>query len=87
MPVVGFNAQQVRAGRPSGSATLAKNIVRVNLRDWEVGFNGAMRAVATAGVGGAKGPGLVDGPELATPQRDSGCGQVSGRLLPLMTAG
>jgi hypothetical protein len=66
-----------RAWGPSGAATLAKHLGRLNLRDWEVGVNGALRAVAQAGVGGAKVPGLVEGPDRAPPQRDIGCGQVT----------
>jgi len=70
MPLVGFNAHQVRQGicqrgattrqgarlpGPICPDTLANNIVKWNLRDLEAVFNGAIRALAKAGVFGAKG--------------------------------
>src|SRR5919109_4797285 len=67
MQLVGFNAQQVRHGvcqrgaskrqgarapGPLCPDTLAQNIVKWNLRDLEFVFNGAIRALAKAGVFG-----------------------------------
>jgi hypothetical protein len=81
MQLVGFNAQQVRQGicqrgvtkrqgerlpGPICPDTLAKNIVKWNLRDLEAVFNGAIRALAKAGVFGAKVTGIVDGTDLET---------------------
>jgi hypothetical protein len=92
MPLVGFNAQQGRDGvcqrggtkrqgeRPPGPMcpdTLAKNIVKWQLPDLEVVFNGAMRALAKAGVFGAKVTGIADGTDLETTERYTGCGQVT----------
>ena len=69
LQLVGFNAQQVRNGMcrrgattrqaerepgPICPDTLAKNIVKWNLRQLETVFNGAIRALAQAGVFGAK---------------------------------
>src|SRR5919108_3646948 len=74
MQLVGFNAQQVRHGvcqrgatarqgeRPPGPIcpdTLAKNIVKWNLRALELVFNGAIRALAKAGVFGQKVTGIA----------------------------
>jgi hypothetical protein len=92
MQLVGFNAQQVRHGvcqrgaatrqgeRPPGPIcpdTLAKNIVKWNLRQLEAVFNGAIRALAQAGVFGAKVTGIVDGTDVETTKRYTGCGQVT----------
>ena len=81
MPLVGFNAQQVRngvcqrgAGKRQGARqpgpmcpeTLAKQIVRLNLRELESVFHGAIRALARAGVFEAQVTGIVDGPDLET---------------------
>jgi hypothetical protein len=92
MPLVGCNAQQVRDGvcqrgartrqgeRPPGPMcpeTLAKYIVKLNLRQLEVWFNGAMRALAQAGGFGKKVTGMVDATDLATPAPDEGCGQAT----------
>jgi hypothetical protein len=92
MQLVGFNAQQVRQGicqrgatkrqgerRPGPICpdTLAKNIVKWNLRDLEMVFNGAIRALAKAGVFGAKVTGIADGTDLETTERYRGCGQVT----------
>jgi hypothetical protein len=91
MHLVGFNAQQVRQGicqrgatkrqgkrlpGPICPDTLAKNIVKWNLRDLEMVFNGAIRALAKAGVFGAKVTGIADGTDLETTERYTGCGQV-----------
>lgn len=54
--------------------TLAKNIVRWNLRDLETGFNGAIGALAQAGDFGTKVIGMVDGTALETTERYAGCG-------------
>jgi Transposase DDE domain len=90
MQLVGFNAQQVRDGvcqrgatkrqgerlpGPICPDTLAKNIVKWNLQDLERVFNGAIRALAQAGVFGAKVTGIADGTELETTERYTGCGQ------------
>jgi hypothetical protein len=92
MPLVGFNAQQVRQGLGQRGATkrqgerapgpicpdtLAKNIVKWNLRDLEMVFNGAMRALAKAGVFGAQVTGIADGTDLDTTEHYAGCGQVT----------
>ena len=92
MPLVGFNAQQVRQGicqrgattrqgerapGPICPDTLAKNLVQWNLRDLEAVFNGAIRALAKAGVLGAQVTGLADGTDLETTERSRGGGQVT----------
>jgi hypothetical protein len=92
MQLVGFNAQQARQGicqrgatkrqeerapGPLCPDTLAKNIVKWNLRDLEAVFNGAIRALAKAGVFGAKVTGIADGTDLETTARYTGCGQVT----------
>jgi len=92
MQLVGFNAQQVRQGicqrgstkrqgerspGPICPDTLAKNIVKWNLQDLEVVFNGSIRALATAGVFGAKVTGIADGTDLETTACYTGCGQVT----------
>jgi hypothetical protein len=92
MPLVGFNAQQVRQGicqrgatkrqgerspGPMCPETLAKNIVKWNLQDLEVVFNGSIRALANAGVFGATVTGIADGSDLETTERYTGCGQVT----------
>jgi Transposase DDE domain len=95
MQLVGFNAQQVRQGicqrgatkrqgerlpGPICPDTLAKNIVRWNLRDLEAVFNGAIRALAKAGVFGAKVTGIADGTDLETTEHYTGCGQVTRKV-------
>jgi hypothetical protein len=92
MQLVGFNAQQVRQGicqrgatkrqgerlpGPICPDTLAKNIVTWNLRDLEMVFNGAIRALAKARVFGTKVTGIADGTDLETTERYTGCGQVT----------
>ena len=92
MQLVGFNAQQVRAGvgqrgatkrqaerepGPIRPDTLANNIVKWHVRDLEGVFKGAIRAPAKAGVFGAKVTGMMDGTELQTTEPYSGCGQVT----------
>lgn len=92
MQLVGFNAQQVRQGicrrgatkrqgerapGPICPDTLAKSIVKWNLRDLEMVFNGAIRALAKAGVFGAKVTGIADGTDLETTERYTGRGQVT----------
>jgi hypothetical protein len=92
MQLVGFNAQQVRDGvcqrgaakrqgerhpGPICPDTLAKNIVRWNLRDLEVVFNGAIRALAKAGVFGKQVTGIIDGTDLETTKHYRGCGQAT----------
>lgn len=95
MQLVGFNAQQVRQGicqrgatkrqgerapGPICPDTLAKNIVKWNLRDLELVFNGAIRALAKAGVFGAKVTGIADGTDLETTARYTGCGHVTRKV-------
>jgi hypothetical protein len=92
MQLVGFNAQQVRDGvcqrgaikrqaaREAGPIcpdTLANNIVKWHLRNLEGVFNGALRALAKAGVFGPKVTGIIDGTDLETTERYAGCGQVT----------
>jgi hypothetical protein len=92
MQLVGFNAQQVRAGvcqrgaakrqrarepGPICPDTLAKQIVRLNLRELESVFHGAIRALAQAGVFEAQVTGIVDGTDLETTERYTGYGQVT----------
>jgi Transposase DDE domain len=92
MQLVGFNAQQVRQGicqrgatkrqgerapGPICPETLARHLVKVNVRDLEAVFNGAIRALARAGVFGAKVTGIADGTDLETTERYVGCGQVT----------
>jgi len=84
MQLVGFNAQQVRQGicqrgatkrqgkrspGPICPETLANNIVKVNLRDLESLFNGAIQALAKAGVFGKQVTGMADGTDLETTAR------------------
>jgi hypothetical protein len=95
MQLVGFNAQQVRQGvcqrgaakrqgertpGPICPDTLAKQIVKWNLRDLEAVFNGAIRALAQAGVFEAKVTGIVDATDLETTRGYAGCGQVTRRV-------
>lgn len=92
MPLVGFTAQQVRQGvcqrgattrqgerppGPSSPETLAHNIVKLNLRDLESLFNGAIRALAQAGFFGKKVTGIVDATDLETTARYAGCGHAT----------
>jgi hypothetical protein len=95
MQLVGFNAQQVRQGvcqrgaakrqgertpGPISPETLANNIVKLNLRELERLFNGAIRALARAGVFGKQVTGLADGTALETTERFTGCGQVTRKV-------
>jgi hypothetical protein len=57
--------------------TLAKQIVKWNLRDLEAVFNGAIRALATAGSFRKKVTGIADGTNLEPTERYRGCGQVT----------
>jgi Transposase DDE domain len=92
MQLVGFNAHQVRQGLCQRGATkrqgerrpgpicpdtLANNIVKWNLRDLEAVCNGAIRALAPAGVFGKRVTGMVDATDLETTDRDEGCGQAT----------
>ena len=89
-PLVGCHAPQVRHGLgqrgatkrqgervpgPMCPETWATNLVPGNGRDREVVFNGARRAVATAGVLRAKVTGRGDGTALETTAPYTGCGQ------------
>jgi hypothetical protein len=92
MQLVGFNAQHVRQGvcqrgaatrqgertpGPISPETLANHIVKLHLRDLEGVCNGAIRALAQAGVFGKQVTGMADGTDLDTTQRDTGCGPVT----------
>jgi hypothetical protein len=95
MRLIGVNAQQVRQGicqrgattrqgerlpGPMCPDTLAKNMVKWNLRNLEAGCNGAMRALAKAGVFGGQVTGIADGTDLETTERYTGCGQVTRKV-------
>jgi hypothetical protein len=84
MHLVGLNAQQVRQGvcqrgaakrqgarepGPLGPDTLAKHMVKLNLRELEWVFNRAIRALAQAGVFAAQITGRLDATDLETTQR------------------
>jgi hypothetical protein len=92
MQLVGFNAQQVRQGvcrrgtakrqrarspGPIGPDPLANQMVQGHLRELETRFNGAIRAVAKAGVFGKRVTGMADGTDLETTERDAGGGQAT----------
>jgi hypothetical protein len=92
MRLVGCNAQQVRQGicqrgatkrqgerlpGPMCPDTLAKTMVKWNLRNLEAVCKGAIRALAKAGVFGGKVTGSADGTDLETTARSTGCGQVT----------
>ena len=92
MQLVGFNAQQVRQGGcqrgaakrqgertpgPISPETLANNSVKLNRRDLEGVFNGAIRALAQTGVFGKQVTDIGDGTDLDTTKRYTGCGQVT----------
>jgi hypothetical protein len=92
MRLVGFNAHQVRHGvcqrgsarRPGPRSTgpicpdaLADHIVKLNLRDLEAVFNGAIRALARTGVLASKITGIVDATDLNTTAQYEGCGHVT----------
>lgn len=87
--LVGFNAQHVRHGvcqrgaaKRQGPRTegpmcpdaLAQHLVPLNLRDLEAWFKGTRRALARAGVLGAKVTGIADGTDLETTEHYTGCG-------------
>src|SRR2546430_498264 len=95
MQLVGFNAQHVRQGMcqrgaanrqgerttgPISPETLANNIVKLNMRDLESVFNGAIRALAKAGVIEKTVTGIADGTDLETTARYQGCGQVTRKV-------
>jgi hypothetical protein len=84
MPLVGFKAQQVRQGvcrrgaakrqrarspGPIGPDTLANTMVKGNVRELEPLCNGAIRAVAQAGVVGQRVTGMAAGADLETTER------------------
>jgi Transposase DDE domain len=95
MQLVGFKAQHVcqgmcqrgaakrqgeRSPGPISPETLANNIVKLNLRDLQSVFNGAIRALAKAGVFDKKITGIADGTDLETTERYQGCGQVTRKV-------
>jgi hypothetical protein len=92
MQLVGVNAQQVRDGvcqrgastrqgertwGPICPDTLANHSVKLNLRQLEVVFNGAIRALAKAGSFGKTVTGMVDATDLETTAPYAGCGQAT----------
>jgi hypothetical protein len=92
MRLVGFNAQRVQQGVcPRGAAnrreprttgpicpdTLAENIVKLNVRDSEAVFSNIIRALARAGLFGAKVRGIVDATDLETTAQYAGCGRAT----------
>jgi hypothetical protein len=62
-------------------------MVKLNVRDVEAVVNGSIRALAKAGVLGAKVTGMADGPELETTARDTGGGQVTRQVRIAATRG
>jgi hypothetical protein len=54
---------------------LAKKIVKLNVRDLEAVFNGAIRALVR--IFGQRVTGIADGTDLETTDRYRGCGQVT----------
>jgi Transposase DDE domain len=95
MQLVGVNAQQVRDGvcqrgaskrqaarepGPMCPDTRANNIVKWNLRDLEAVFNGAIRALARAGVFGKQVTGIADGTDLDTTEHYTGCRHVTRKV-------
>lgn len=62
---------------PSGPEALANNLVPLDVRALEGVFNGAIRALAQAGVFQAKVTGMVDGTDLEMTAQDQGCGPVT----------
>ena len=92
MRLVGFNAYQVRHGvcqrgaaKRQGPRTTgpicpearANNVVKLDLQALEALFNGAIRALAKAGVCQAQVTGMVDGTDLETTAPYEGCGHVT----------
>jgi hypothetical protein len=92
MRLVGFTAQQVRHGvcqrgaaprqgprrtGPSCPDALADHLVTRNGRDLEAWFNGAIRALAKAGVCAAKVPGIVAATDLETTAQYTGGGHAT----------
>ena len=80
LPTGGDQAAGRAAPGPICPDTLAKNIVKWNLRDLEAVFNGAIRALAKAGVFGSEVTGIADGTDLETTERYQGCGQVTRKV-------
>ena len=62
---------------PISPDTLAENILTWRVRDLEGVCNGAIRALAKAGVYGVKVTGMMDGTDLEITKCYSGCGQVT----------
>jgi hypothetical protein len=102
MPRVGFNAQHVRQGVcPRGAATRqgertpgpispetwAHHLVKLHRRDLEGVGNGAIRALAQAGVFGKQVTGMAAGTDLDTTPRDTGCGHVTRHVRLAETCG
>src|SRR5215211_4078796 len=69
--------QHPRTEGPMCPDTLANNIVQLNLWDLAAWFNGTIRALAKAGIFGAKVTGIVDATDLETTAAYEGCGQVT----------
>jgi hypothetical protein len=92
MPLVACSAQRVSDGvcehgatkrqgewapGPMCPDTLTKNMVKWNVRDLEAELDGAIRALAQAGVSGPQVMGIADGTDLEATDRSRGCGQVT----------
>jgi hypothetical protein len=92
MPWVGFKAQQVRQGicdrgapkrqgerapGPICPDTLAQQMVQGNLRDLAAVCKGSLRALAQAGVLGAKVTGMADGTDVEPTEHSGDGGQVT----------
>jgi len=62
---------------PISPDTLAQKIVKWQLRDLQGVCNGAICALAKARIFGAKVTGMMDGTNLESTERYSGCGQMT----------
>jgi hypothetical protein len=69
--------QGERTPGPICPDTLARNIVKLNLRQLEALFNGTIRALVQAGLFGKKVTGMVDATDVETTERYEGCGQAT----------
>jgi hypothetical protein len=73
----GATRQGERTLGPSSPETLANNSVKLYVWDLEFVCNGAIRALAKAGVFSTQVTSMADGTALETTERDTGCGQVT----------
>jgi len=69
--------QRPRTAGPMCPDPLAHHMAKRHLQDLEALFNGVIRAVARAGIWGAKVTGIVDGTDLEMTAPDEDCGQVT----------